>query len=207
MANLAELRSEKAKLISDARKFNDECDERGSMSGDDEKRFSTMMDDAFDIGAKIDREDKLRDQERSLGDQANEATKPETDQVVTAEGEVRSINGKLVPKATADRAMAAYNRYLRDGISSLNPAEQTEVRALEAGSDEAGGFLVPLQEISSRLIKAVDDMVFIRRLATTDTVTKSESLGIPTLTDPADFDWATELAPGSEDSTMACAKR
>jgi HK97 family phage major capsid protein len=60
----------------------------------------------------------------------------------------------------------------------------------------------------AKLIQAMDNQVFIRGEATKYRVASSNGLGAPSLdNDPADFDWTTELATGSEDSTMSFGKR
>ena len=57
------------------------------------------------------------------------------------------------------------------------------------------------------MLKDVDDIVYIRQLATKYQITKAASLGIPSLeADPADADWTTELETGSADSTMSFGK-
>jgi len=59
-----------------------------------------------------------------------------------------------------------------------------------------------------RLIKAVDDLVYIRQWATVIAVPNAESLGAPVLTaDPADASWTAEIGTVSEDSTMALGRR
>ena len=64
-----------------------------------------------------------------------------------------------------------------------------EVRALQMDSDEAGGYLVAPQRFVNQLIKALDDMVFIRQLATKQQLNQAQSLGVPSLdADPADAD-------------------
>ena len=83
-----------------------------------------------------------------------------------------------------------------------------EFRALQAESDQAGGYTVNPQEFVARLIQAVDDMLFMRQFSTVITVTAAESIGYPVLdADPADADWTSELSIGGEDSTMAFVKR
>lgn len=58
------------------------------------------------------------------------------------------------------------------------------------------------------MIKAVDNMVFIRQWATKNDVTSAESLGVASLdNDPADPSWVAELNFGSEDSTMSFGRR
>jgi len=64
------------------------------------------------------------------------------------------------------------------------------------------------EQMVDQLIKAVDNVVFIRQRATKFRVPEAASLGCPTLTaNPADAAWTTELATGNEDSTMAFGKR
>jgi HK97 family phage major capsid protein len=105
--------------------------------------------------------------------------------------------------------MAAFRRampmWLCQDFRSLKPEES---RALQADLDVSGGYLVPPEQFVNELLKAVDNQTFIRQWATVFTVTNADSLGVPTLeTDPADANWTTELATGSEDSSMAFGKR
>lgn len=109
-------------------------------------------------------------------------------------------------KVAADEAREAadFETFLRTG--RVTP--EAEERALQANVDTSGGFLVAPQMFVRELIKAVDNAVVIRGLARVFTLTDAESMGVPTLdADPADADWTSELATGSEDSTMAFGKR
>lgn len=99
----------------------------------------------------------------------------------------------------------SFRNYLRYGNSAMN-ADQ--FRALQADSDTAGGFLVMPVTMANRLIKAMDNEVFIRKLATVIPCPKAESLGAPALdNDPGDPTWTAEIATGNEDSTMSFGKR
>ena len=99
----------------------------------------------------------------------------------------------------------ALRAFLRGGHQGLT---QEEYRALQADNNEAGGYVVAPQNFARTLIQAVDDMVFIRQLATKIPVGAAASLGAPSLdADPADADWTSELLTGSEDSTMDFGKR
>ncbi len=95
--------------------------------------------------------------------------------------------------------------FLRRGLSNLI---DPEVRALQADNDTAGGYVAAPQQFVAQLIKAVDDAVVIRGLATITRMDKAESLGVPSLdADPADADWTAEVDTGSEDTAMAFGKR
>jgi HK97 family phage major capsid protein len=83
-----------------------------------------------------------------------------------------------------------------------------ELRALQAGADVDGGYLVAPQQFVTELIKAVDDQVAIRGLARTFQVPQAASMGAPSLdADPSDADWTTELQTGAEDTAMRFGKR
>jgi HK97 family phage major capsid protein len=105
-------------------------------------------------------------------------------------------------QASTPQYRGAFGRYLRNG--TITP----ELRALQADSDIYGGYLVTPIQFVDRLIKAVDDAVYIRQWATVITVPNADSLGVPSLdNDPADATWTTELATGDEDSTMSFGNR
>jgi HK97 family phage major capsid protein len=117
-------------------------------------------------------------------------------------------------KALAPFADETYRQvfasYLRRGVipGAWQERSQELQAALQADSDTAGGYLVTPIQFVDQLVKAIDDMVFIRQWATVFSVPNAESLGVPSLdADPADADWTTELATGSEDSTMAFGRR
>ncbi len=108
-------------------------------------------------------------------------------------------------RRSAPEYRAAFNAYLTDGFSALGGKH---ARAIQADSDIVGGYLVAPQEFVGKLIKFVDDLVYIRQVATKYTIESAQSLGAPSLdTDIADADWTSELATGNEDTALAFGKR
>lgn len=100
----------------------------------------------------------------------------------------------------------AFLRYCLNGERAVYHA--MEKRAVQADVDYTGGFLVMPQQFVQTLIKACDNLLWIRKLATKFQVQSAQSLGAPTLdTDPDDSDWTSELATGNEDSSFAFGKR
>lgn len=95
------------------------------------------------------------------------------------------------------RVSAIFDRYLRGEIG-VNAAEM-EMRAIQSsGVFTAGGALVAPMEVSREIIKGVDNLLFIRQLATKLQLTSAESLGVPTIeTDPDDADKVSESQTGS----------
>lgn len=132
-------------------------------------------------------------------------------------GEQRAINLFRLPnegaQAFADRQrrskpeyLVAARRWMCGGMSAVMAS--AERRAIQADSDIVGGYLVMPQQFVAELIKFVDNLVFVRGLATKHTVANAQSLGAPSLdTDIADSDWTSELATGNEDTSMATGKR
>ena len=101
-------------------------------------------------------------------------------------------------------------RAKRLGAYLIHRDDQTaaEKRALQMDADEAGGYTVAPQQFVADLIRAVDNRVFFRGLATVNQLMGAHTIGRPSLdADPADPTWTTELQIGSEDSTMDFGKR
>lgn len=101
--------------------------------------------------------------------------------------------------------MAALRAYVIGGRGNLTPEQ---ARALNAGNDPEGGYLLPPIQWIKELIKAVDDAVPLRGLATVYQLTATDSLGVPTLdTDLADAEWTSEIGTGSQDDALRLGKR
>jgi HK97 family phage major capsid protein len=84
-----------------------------------------------------------------------------------------------------------------------------EQLGLMVGSDPKGGYLVPMQWIQM-LVKFLDDLVFIRQLATVIPLPGAASVGAPSWdTDPGDADWTPEVPAVdiAEDDTATVGKR
>lgn len=192
---LKELRDQRGKLVADARAILDKATaEKRSASAEESAQFDAMMKQVGDLGDEVRRHESLVEAERDAATQVARG-------VASAQGEARG--------AAADPAVElrtkAFTKLITSGVRSLN---DVEVRALQADSDTAGGFLVAPEQFVSGLIKNIDDMVFIRQRATKFSIPTSASLGAASLAaDPADADWTTELATGNEDSTMSFGKR
>ncbi len=103
------------------------------------------------------------------------------------------------------QAMGAFRTFIVKGEGGLNPQERA---ALSVDAEGSGGYTVVPEEFLAQLIKFVDNMVFIRGIATVLPMTNADSIGVPSLeNDPADADWTSELMTGSEDSTMSFGAR
>lgn len=189
--DLKSLRQERAKAVEDARALVDKAEgEKRDMSNEERASFDTLMSRAEALRKQIEDETALRAHEEML-----ERTREADDR--------RERDARRAGEADP---MLGFRSWLMGERGSNEHVEA--FRALSAGVNTEGGYLVAPEQFVTQLIKAVDDMVFVRRLATTYMVERAASLGAPELTaDPADADWTTELQTGSEDSTMAFGKR
>lgn len=195
---LKELRQKRAKLINDARALLDKADgEKRAMSTEEQKSYDDMFAEADGIRQRIANEERQleaeRELEEALGEDEERGRDPAADR-----GERRG---------QVDNLMLAFRQLLVTGSASGHAGAEA-LRALSAGVNIEGGYLVVPEVFITQLIKAMDDEVIVRQLATIIPMSNGASIGIPTLdVDPADADWTTELATGSEDTSMAFGKR
>lgn len=199
-----QLRADRAKIVSDQRGLLDKAEaEKRALSADENINYENMDKDVDRLTNEIDREEKLAQRESSMKSSA-EDFKPQP----TGSGEERSLEyrgQKIILPANADVQHRAWGKFLSRGLSAV---VGEELRALQADADIYGGFLVAPQQFVLKLIQAVDNLLFVRSMATVYPVVKSESLGAPSMdNDVADASWTAEIATGTEDSTLSFGKR
>ena len=197
---LKELMEKRAQAVADARALLDRAEKESRDLIDEESRqYDALIEAAGTLKDHIEQERQQRELEREIA--AADGDNPENRGNEDGTGETR------------DRATLAYDGFrswMRSGATgaSADPAAAQEFRALSAGVDTKGGYLVAPQQFVQELIKELDDMVYIRQWATVQPVEGADSLGAPSLdSDPGDADWTTELATGTEDDEMKFGKR
>jgi len=193
MSLINELKKQRAAKIDEGRKVVDLAEtEKRAMSGEENATYDAIFTDINKLNDSIERAEKQLDLERSVAGTVADDAEDRQDDSNTDTCEALLLE--------------ASRSFLTGGRIDARVAD--EWRALQAGSDTEGGYLVMPEQLANQLIKAVDDEVFIRGLATKFQVPKAQSLGAPSLdNDPADADWTTELQTGSEDSDMSFGKR
>lgn len=190
---LKELREKRGKIVHEMRGMTDVAQtEKRDLTDEELARHSSMFDECEKLGRQIQAEERSLLAAKTIAEQ-----QPADDR-----REDRGGQGK----SEAEKRMIAFRNYLRSGSIAGEGAE--EFRAFQAGSSTEGGYLVAPEQFVQQLIKAVDDQVHIRQMATTYQVADAASLGVPTLTtDAEDWDWTTELATGNEEDTLRLGKR
>lgn len=179
--NLLEMMRKRAALVAEARGLLDVAEnEKRDMSAEEREQYDKILGDARALGEKITREQELKEEERKFA----EADRPE---------------GPVAPME--ERKLKAFRNWLVTGNAA-------EYRGLVNDTDASGGFLHAAEQFITRLIKGLDNRVFVRQYATILPVTSADALGAPSLdTDVTDPTWTTEIAQPSEDTTMAFGRR
>jgi HK97 family phage major capsid protein len=185
--NIRELLAQRANLVTQARNLHELAErENRDFSQEEQNQYDAIWGDISKLDGRIQRAESLADL-----DIEGRSSTPE----MPDSGESRQN-----PQEQAQ--LRAFDMFLRTG--AITP----EFRALQADSDVQGGFMTTPQQFVNRLIKAIDDLVYLRQFGTINTVTQAQSLGMPYLeADPADADWTSELGTGNEDSAMSFGKR
>lgn len=174
------------KAVNEARAVLDGSKD-GKLTTEEQSKYDVIMADVRGMQESAQRMETQMTIEESLRASAG---------IVTPEG-------REAPAASAeDKTVSQFRSYLQTG------AIGNELRLLQADSPVAGGYISTPQTLVNRLIKKMDDLLFIRRFGTVIPVTSSDSLGCPTLeADPEDADWTAEVTAVDEDSAMTLGKR
>lgn len=189
---LKELREQRAKLAADMRAILDAAGtEKRAPAAEEIAKHDELFVKTEELRKAIETETRQIELDREIAARADE--------------EQRRESGTGTPDKEAELRVKGFRSWLKGATAGEGLAE---FRALSAGADTEGGFLVTPEQFVAQLIKAVDNEVFIRRRATIIPVPAAMSLGVPTLeADPDDADWTTELQTGNEDAAMAFGKR
>ena len=163
-----ELRGKRAELIKQATNIVEAAQAEGrSLNAEEKSKFDAMEADARGIKEQIDVLERTAEMKKELA----------------ANAEVR----EAAPKATRK---GAFEKYLRNGMSSLNANERSMMAELRgtstqvAGTDSLGGFLVP-QDFSNELDIATLFTGEVERLAKKLNTAGGALLDYPTINDTA----------------------
>lgn len=191
---LNELRHQRSQLVEQARTLLDKASaEKRGMTAEEEAQHTKLFTEQDQLRSTIAAEERQVDLERSLAGQQLDEQR----------------NNPASPADGTGRNSTAYSEAFRSLLlNGRNSLTGEQLRALSADVSPQGGFTIVPEQFLDMLIKGVDDEVFVRKYATVHRLVKAATIGSPTLdNDPADADWTSEIATGSEDSTMSFGKR
>jgi len=230
MPTSAELLQQRAQKIAEARAILEKAKaEKREASAEERQNFDKAIKDAAALKQQAEdltREELLTAEERALAAVNDRRTAPgqpgqdgKPTPATNHTWEYRGQQRVLTPThpvfyRSTPQYNAQFRRFLLGGqASGLDAAEfrsepGAEERALEAGSNTAGGYLVPVQFIQ-KLIVALDTMLWVRKLAFNIPVLPGvQQIGCPTLaTHASDAEWTTELVVPTADSSITFGKR
>lgn len=171
---IQELRNKRMGLVKEARELLDlETTEKRDLTGDEVEKYERIMKDVDRLGEQIEREERLAGIEGVFGDKKTPPVDP---------GKQEENRDNMA----TDEYRQAYWTQFRHGKQAL-AAE--EYRALKAGTDAAGGYLVPT-EMERKLIDGLKEENVMRQLATV--ITSSTDRQIPVVASHGKAYWTAE---------------
>ncbi len=204
MRKILEKKQKRAQLVEQARGLLDRAEgEKRNLTAEERQQYDEIMDKANDLTATIQRMEQQRSLEDDLEGSSNDSTPP------PAPGDNDQSEERSSRIAT-EEYRNNFRMHLRTGRNAHNllVTGESEERGMQADNQPEGGFVVAPQQFAQQLLQELDDMVFIRQLATVETLQRAESLGVPTLDeDLDDAEWTAELTPPKEDDGLKFGKR
>lgn len=187
MKSLKELIDARNKAVADARKILDGAKD-GKLSAEQEEQYNRA-------DQEIDRLQTEIDQKRAQG---NRQVPPSRPGLNGSNQEVRLNLGKYRPEMVLSagtpehqRASKEYEESFAYYLSGGSCGRQS--LGLQVSNKSKGGILAPTT-MAAGIIKFLDDMVFMRQLATVETLGSAVSLGAVSYDqDPNDADWTAEV--------------
>jgi HK97 family phage major capsid protein len=204
---LRDMLDKRAALAAQMRAILDKASsEKRGLNAEEQANYDAAFTDQDALRSTIERHERQAALEGEIGGQRS---LPGNGEPNTAVREVRAIDAKEHRYALRTKDAGALRRATSEyGENFRHFLATGEIRALDAVAGGNGGYTVAPVQFVQDLIRAVDDLVFIRKFGTVRPVVTAEALGAVSLdADPADADWTSELAVGGEDSTMAFGKR
>ena len=197
---LKEMQEKRAQLFAQLKEVNN----KDSLTAEDRQNWDRINNEINALKDQITRAERVQALEQEMATPpASDVGRDNADGRSQAEGENRPATPADRRNADAYRSM--FRQYVAGGWNNLGANES---RALQADLDVSGGYLVPPTEWVSSLIKAVDNAVVIRQLATVQQLTMARSLGAPTMdTDVDDAAWTGEITSAGESTGPTFGKR
>lgn len=212
---MKELLQKRANLVSQARGILDTAQsEKRALTGEETQRYDLLFGEANSISEDVERRRQQEATEATFGAVLEQGTRPHVDGRGQAETfESRGMRASLAGGAVIETA-PEWRRLRENDTPEQRKAFSAYLRGvqtratLQADSEIGGGFLLTPLALVDRLIKALDDQLLFRQWATVFAMPSADTLGIPTLeADAADATWTSELATGSEDTSMEFGRR
>lgn len=220
MKSMKELYDERAKLVADNRKILGESKD-GKLTTDQHIQYEERDKDIDKLTSELEerkKTDSLHEKAERYKSWENEPPTRQTDRNGPGPKKADAQEGltvdfgrhKLRLKGNEPLALRAGNDYQDKFNEYLLGSGDPERLGLQTSKDTKGGYLAPTA-MSNRLVKFLDDNVFMRKLATVlPPLETAVSIGAPSYdADPSDADWTPEIPASdiSEDDGITFGKR
>ncbi len=183
MATLKDLKEKRAKILNDQREMLDRCEKENRGFNTEEDHKYRSMDVEFET--ITDQIEELRTHAQKIND-ARESARYDNRQTNTFLNSTFEDTPEL-------RALGAY-------FKGSNP---DEYRDLQKDEDGKGGYLVTPAVIADTIFKDVDNITFIRNLATIFRTGKANSVAVPYMNnDVSDVSWTGEITEADLDTSL-----
>lgn len=196
-------RQERAEIVKKAQLFNDAIvRENRAYTTDEQVQFDAMMDHADKIRGEVDELEKLDAQQEARAHK-----------LAGLERELRTPIHEIGHRAQAsgnppDARAAARLAEFRGVLRGERPETKVEFRAHQVDNPAAGGYLVKPEQWHGELIKAVDNLTFMRQICRTFTLADATAMSAPSRdTRMNDADWTQELTSATNDTALTLGKR
>lgn len=222
--SLKDLIQQRADLVGSNRALLDRADaEKRQLNSEEQAEYDKRDKEIDSLTDKVNAVTAHETRRQRMAALETELARPTPRQVPPSEPGSGPPRGERAPEAltvqvgrhpvtfapNSDGAALASPQY-RQAFASYLAGGRADQLGLVAGKDPQGGYLAPLTFVN-QLVKFLDDLVFMRRLATVlPPMTSGVNLGVVSLeTDPGDADWTAEVpaADISEDTSTAFGKR
>lgn len=178
MANIADLRAKRAKLVAAAREVLDAAGD--NLSAEKQAEFDRIDGEIDEISSRITKEEKILAVEASLAKPVERDGMPQID--AKDEGTGRGAK-------TYANAFRQFVRLGRNGITS------DIVGALQVGTDSEGGYLTP-EEFETRLVQTMEPLSVMRQISSV--ISTGSDRNIPVETSRSAATWTAEEAAYTE---------
>jgi len=228
MKNSVQLRKERAKVVHDMRRMVDVAEnEKRDMSPDEDGNYKKMEEALDSLDKRIARleslereEDESKDENADAGSDDNtnggeENSRDDEEQNSKRYrgnnriAEHRSVWETGNKKPADKRATAEYkNQWLCELVPELrrSPIARQEYRDVTIAG--TGQYMATPVKVSEQFVQVLNNLVFMRDLATIETVDTAISLGVRQMTtQPSSASWSSEIAQTTPDTSMVFGQR
>lgn len=218
MTSIRELKQQKVTLFNQAKAIKDTADrDKRAMSQEEQNNWDAIMTQWTDLKRDIDQRERLDAMGAEIETRDNTATRNDPDEGnPDARGKLDLTNISTRYHAAlremhqrGDVRMKADYRGVMNPFLRNNVLPNVELRDLQMTEGPKGGYIAPPPQFVAGLLQALDADIFFRQQgwATVLPLTSDSGYEASLDADPDDFEWTTEIAEITDDTSMKFGKR